>query len=217
MQTVCRKRDRGLLFTRTVRNTLQTTPSQCKNGENVCAGAFDKISELMLIEEFENGEKLEMKCINGLVPSMFERNANDYPNTTAVYVYGREITYYNLNKMASPIARYLKMTFSQKCLKTRPIILFMEKSENVIAAILGIWKAGGYFLPVSLISQSALKETIQQADATVVITNIRKEFDGVDLSDKITVTDVADILRRFDFCFTALQHILGHFGCGQLP
>ena len=21
----------------------------------------------------------------------------------------------------------------------------------------------------------------------------------------------------FDFCFTALQHILGHFGCGQLP
>ena len=21
----------------------------------------------------------------------------------------------------------------------------------------------------------------------------------------------------FDFCFTALQHILGHFGCSQLP
>ena len=25
------------------------------------------------------------------------------------------------------------------------------------------------------------------------------------------------IVIWFDFCFTALRHILGHFGCGQLP
>ena len=26
-----------------------------------------------------------------------------------------------------------------------------------------------------------------------------------------------DVEKRFDFCFTALQHILGHFGRGQSP
>ena len=42
-----------------------------------------------------------------------------------------------------------------------------------------------------------------------LITNFR-------FADDIVVNGEVEDLVWFDFCFTALQHILGHFGRGQL-
>ena len=42
-----------------------------------------------------------------------------------------------------------------------------------------------------------------------LITNFR-------FADDIVVNAEVEDLVWFDFCFTALQHILGHFGRGQL-
>ena len=38
----------------------------------------------------------------------------------------------------------------------------------------------------------------------------------INLHNVMMLTLVSSLVW-FDFCLTALQHILGHFGCGQLP
>ena len=166
-------------------------PLQLENGEK-----FDiSKSDIELIKGFEKGDEVEIKCIGGLLPERFSKNALKYPNATAISFKGIHTTYRELNKLSLQVAGYLQRTMSKCCLKANPIILFMEKSEMVIAAIMGIWKACGYFLPVSLSSKATLREAIRQTGAKAVITNLQKECGMLYLPNDVKVIQIAEILR----------------------
>ena len=49
-------------------------------------------------------------------------------------------------------------------------------------------------------------------DVNYIYTNVSREFK---IRKPLNSLILAKI--KFDFCFMALQHILGHFGRGQLP
>jgi amino acid adenylation domain-containing protein len=81
------------------------------------------------------------------IVDLFEEQAERHPDNIAV-VYGEvRMSYRELNEKANKLAWYLMEEYA-----IRPddlIALYMDRSENVIIAILGVLKAGGAYVPVS--------------------------------------------------------------------
>jgi microcystin synthetase protein McyA len=83
--------------------------------------------------------------INKCIHQLFEAQVEQTPDNIAV-VFGREqLTYRQLNNRANKIARYLQV------LGIGPEVLasiYMERSVEMIAGLLGILKAGGAYVPL---------------------------------------------------------------------
>lgn len=76
---------------------------------------------------------------------LFEDQAGQTPNATALVFEDRELTYGELNRRANQLARYLKNT------GVGPEVIvgvMMERSVELIVALLGVLKAGGACLPI---------------------------------------------------------------------
>jgi amino acid adenylation domain-containing protein len=79
------------------------------------------------------------------IPRLFEEQAARTPEAVAVVCNGREVTYAELNGRANQLAHYLR-----DC-GVRPEVtvgLCVERSVEMIYALLGILKAGGTYLPL---------------------------------------------------------------------
>ncbi|MCX4028170.1 amino acid adenylation domain-containing protein [Endozoicomonas sp. SM1973] len=79
------------------------------------------------------------------IHQLFEQIANQYPDTTAV-VYGKQsVNYAVLNKMANRLAHYL---VEQGVKPDNIVAICLERSIDLMIAILAILKAGGAYLPL---------------------------------------------------------------------
>ncbi len=67
------------------------------------------------------------------------------PESTAVVFEGQSITYSKLNRQANQFANYLK---DQGVGPEKVVGIFMERSLEIVVALLGIFKAGGVYLPL---------------------------------------------------------------------
>ena len=77
-----------------------------------------------------------------------KNNVARHPNRFAVVYEDNFLSYKHLNNTADKIAFGLQQNISQISLRKNPVVIVMEKNELAIASIIGVWKAGGYFLPV---------------------------------------------------------------------
>ncbi|WP_019421600.1 non-ribosomal peptide synthetase [Paenibacillus sp. OSY-SE] len=125
---------------------------------------FIHILELFAQESVERlsiselwSEKDRMQMINGYcrtfdkevanvpVHCMFEEKAILMPHAIAIKYENKEITYEELNKQANRLAHRLK----KNGIGREEIVgVMMERSPEMVAAILAIWKAGGAYLPI---------------------------------------------------------------------
>jgi amino acid adenylation domain-containing protein len=83
----------------------------------------------------------EDKCIHQL----FEAQVEKTPNAIAVVFENQQLTYYELNNRANQLAYHLQK------LGVKPEVLIgicMERSLEMVVAVLGILKAGGAYLPL---------------------------------------------------------------------
>ena len=80
-----------------------------------------------------------------IVPALVARQAIAHPENTAVDACNETVTYSNLDQKTNQIARYL-----QSCGVGRNslVAICLERSANFVIGALGIWKAGGAYLPV---------------------------------------------------------------------
>jgi amino acid adenylation domain-containing protein len=124
---------------------------------------FDKnIFELSL---FSNSERYIQKHSRSLTESRssetlisaFSSSVSNYPQLKAVQFENTALTYTQLDQRANRLARYLQ-TLGVKP-ETR-VGLCLERSENMIVAILGILKAGGAYVPLDPNSPSTRLEFI---------------------------------------------------------
>ncbi|MCL6458157.1 MAG: amino acid adenylation domain-containing protein, partial [Gorillibacterium sp.] len=78
---------------------------------------------------------------------LFEQWAEETPEKTAVKYGGREVSYREMNQQANRLAQYLLGLN----LKNEDITAIMlERTPEMIESILGIWKAGGAYLPLDV-------------------------------------------------------------------
>src|SRR3984885_1657196 len=79
------------------------------------------------------------------VLQLFERQASAFPDALAVVCEGWQVTYRELNLTVDRIAHGLK----EAGVKSGTLVgVFLDRSPEMVAALLGIWKAGGAYIPL---------------------------------------------------------------------
>ncbi|MEX0447938.1 amino acid adenylation domain-containing protein, partial [Xenorhabdus sp. SGI246] len=77
---------------------------------------------------------------------LIERQANIKPDSIAIKFNNEEITYRQLSHSSNRLAKYL--ISSDSLTNNKLIGVCLDKSINLIISIIGIWKAGGAYLPL---------------------------------------------------------------------
>ena len=165
-----------------------------------CNNKINKIqiltsSEYNLIKSFS--QPCEVYEILNII-EVFKNHAINYSNSAAVVCKDKVTTYLQLEAMALKIASGICQHVHPTTLKKKPVILISEKSEHAIASILGIWKAGGHFLPVSIDVSKSLSDILECVTPAAILAG-----DSVN-------NDVCKIAEQYKVSFIYVQTLLNN-------
>src|SRR3989337_2549790 len=103
------------------------------------------------------------------IPDRFEQQVAKYPNRIAVKTRNPTLTYGDLNKGAKRVARAI---LAQRGEVNEPIALLLEQGASLIAAIIGILKAGKIYVPLDPYHPQAwLTFLLEDSQATLIVTH----------------------------------------------
>lgn len=104
------------------------------------------------------------KCVHQL----FEERAAEFPNRRAIGLADQNLTYRELNSRANQLANHLR----QRGVGPEVIVaIFLDRSPELIVAILAILKAGGAYLPIDLTyPKDRVAFMLQDAQVSLVLT-----------------------------------------------
>jgi amino acid adenylation domain-containing protein len=103
------------------------------------------------------------------IPQRFEQQVSRYPDRLAVKTRSHQLTYAALNRVANRVARAL---LAQRGEGAESIALLLEHDALMIAAILGVLKAGKVYVPLDPSFPYARNEYIlEDSQADLIITN----------------------------------------------
>ncbi|MBG9798758.1 non-ribosomal peptide synthetase [Brevibacillus laterosporus] len=102
-----------------------------------------KQEKIQILEDFN-----DTKCdfpLDKTTHELFEKQVECRPTDIAVIHRDQQMTYEELNARANQMARFIRRTG----MKNEEIIaVFLERSIPMMESILGIWKAGGAYIPI---------------------------------------------------------------------
>jgi amino acid adenylation domain-containing protein len=145
--------------------------------ESVVANPEQRVSDIPILTETEKHQLLtewngkreyrKDKCIHELFEEQVERT----PDAVAVVFEGRQLTYRELNSRANQLAHYLrKHGVGPETL----VGICVERSLELVLAILGILKAGGAYVPLDpQYPKERLVFMLEDAQARVLITQVQ--------------------------------------------
>jgi len=134
-----------------------------------------RISELPLMTEAQQYELLAAwsgreEAFNAppCLHQLFEIRAQQNPESVAVEFAGKSLSYAELNSRANQLARLLQ---TQGVGPEAMVGIFLERSPEMVIAMLGTLKAGAAYLPLDpSYPQSRLSFMLEDAPATVLLT-----------------------------------------------
>jgi amino acid adenylation domain-containing protein len=131
------------------------------------------------------------KCIHEL----FEEQAAQHPDRPVLRFGERELTYNELNRESNRIAHVLR---THGVGPNIPVALRVERSAEMITALLGILKAGGCYLPlVPDNPKPRLAHQLAETNAPVILTEEKHLGSLPDFNGKIICLDLdRDLLTR---------------------
>ncbi len=137
-----------------------------------------KVATLPILTEKERNQLIydwnankENVAIDTTVYRQFEEQAERSPDAIAIRFFDQRLTYRELNEKANQLANYLrKLGIGPEKITG----IFLERSPELIIAILGVMKAGGGYLPLDPIHPyERLAFMFQDARIPVLITHSR--------------------------------------------
>jgi amino acid adenylation domain-containing protein len=146
--------------------------------EGVIADPGRRVSELPLLTETEwrelvldwnaprgDGHGEEAPCLHRLIEAQGRRT----PRAVAAVADGRELTYQALNEQVDRLARRLRRLGVRS---EHPVAVCLERSLELIVAVLGVLKAGGAYLPVDPgYPRERIEFMLRDSGAAVVVTD----------------------------------------------
>ena len=145
--------------------------------EGFAATPERRISELPLLTEEESRQLLAWNDTAAEEPNpsrvheLFERRAAALPEAVAVAFEDRRVTYAELDRRANQLARYLQRLGVGP---ETPVGLGLERTPEAIVGLLGILKAGGFYVPLDPeYPAERLRAMLYDAGATVLVTEER--------------------------------------------
>ncbi|MDQ0168365.1 amino acid adenylation domain-containing protein/non-ribosomal peptide synthase protein (TIGR01720 family) [Bacillus horti] len=119
---------------------------------------------------------------------LIEQQVIKNPDSTAVRFGSEEYTYSYLNQHANQMARYLLKRGTQQ---EELVAILMDRSPKMVESILGIWKAGGAYIPIDPeYPKSRIETIIQESGAKYIISSSI-------LTERIWGTDEAEDTDQF--------------------
>jgi len=105
------------------------------------------------------------------IPRRFEQIVRFHPNRLAVKGSGEELTFGQLNDAANRIAHTI---LRERGEKSEPIALLCEQGVSAIVSILGLLKAGKFYVPLDpSLPITRMREILGDSGAALIITNSR--------------------------------------------
>ncbi|WP_407422537.1 amino acid adenylation domain-containing protein [Methanobrevibacter sp.] len=140
------------------------------------AKSDDLLKDISILKDIDCDEGFEIALKNdGVISKVFEDAVAQNPDKCILYADDGEFTYSQLNKKANRIANAL----IKKGLKLEDRVMFiMKRNSDLIAAVLGIIKAGGAFIPIDpKYPKNRIEQILEDSDSKFVIINDEIEFD----------------------------------------
>jgi amino acid adenylation domain-containing protein len=107
--------------------------------------------------------------INQSIPARFEQQVNKYPHRVAVKTVSVHFTYLELNQFANRIARAI---LARSGCSAEPVALLMQQGAPLIAAILGVLKAGKFYVPLdSSFAEVRLAAMVEHSRPGLILTD----------------------------------------------
>jgi amino acid adenylation domain-containing protein len=145
----------------------------CAGGAERLVGELEVVGgeERRLLVEGLNETREEYEPLAGVAESVEETAAGADGGRVAVECEGEALTYAELNARANQLARYLRG------LEVRPETLVgicMERSLDLVVALLGVLKAGGAYVPLDVaFPKERLSLMLEDARVAVLLTQSR--------------------------------------------
>lgn len=103
------------------------------------------------------------------IPGRFEKIVRQYPERLAVKTKDRSLTYGELNQAANRIAHAILAKRGQG---SEPIALLLENDASMIAAILGVLKAGKIYVPMDpSLPRARIAHMLEDSQAALLLTD----------------------------------------------
>ena len=145
--------------------------------ESVSKNYNSKISDIEIMSESERNLVIRMfndtdyKLNNKTYIQIFEEQVKETPGSIAVQCGNKAITYDELNKRTNQLARYL---VSKKIASDKTVGILMDRSVDMIVAILATWKAGGAYVPIETeFPSERVNEIVNESELKVVVSKSR--------------------------------------------
>ncbi|MGF6705617.1 non-ribosomal peptide synthetase [Pseudomonas frederiksbergensis] len=144
--------------------------------KDIVAHPEKRVSELDMMAAEEKGSILQ-QCRGAVanysdctaVTALFQRQVERWPNKVAAVCNGMSLTYRELNEKANQVAHYL---VDAGLCPGGSVALFLERSLDIVIAILGIHKAGGAYVPIDpKLPAARVSYIVEDSGAIAVITH----------------------------------------------
>ena len=162
--------------------------------EGIVADPRKRIAELPLLTEHERAELLA-HCRPRSIHSapevclhhLFEHQAKQFPQAVAISCDGLYISYSDLNRRSNQLAHYLQALGVGPEI---PVALYLDRSPEMIVAILAVLKAGGAYVPLDLAyPRQRLAFILEDTQAALVLTESSRADDLPDTGTQIICLD----------------------------
>jgi amino acid adenylation domain-containing protein len=148
------------------------------------------IEEHKLLDKFNNTGVEYLK--ESTIIDLFEQQVDLNPDTTAIVFSDQKLTYRQLNERSNQVAHLLR----HKGVKEETVVpIVLDRSIEMIVAILGIWKAGGTYVPIDHESPATrIAYVLKDTGAKLILCDTvnRKELLPLDI-DAISISDDPEI------------------------
>ncbi|KAI8716954.1 Nonribosomal peptide synthetase 30 [Fusarium sp. LHS14.1] len=110
-------------------------------------------------------------AINGFIHDIVKEKALTQPSSTAIYAWDGEFTYAEINRLSNRLAVTLITGYGVQ--PGTPVALCFEKSKWMAVSMLGVLKAGAYFVMLDAASapEQRLRTMVEQVQAKLVISS----------------------------------------------
>ncbi len=132
--------------------------------------SFDLLDEIETKTLLEIGTNSKDLNIDFMISEIFEQVVLKYPNKTALIFGDKFISYDELNQKSNQIANFLQK--SQNIKSGDVVAVSMEKSDMLIATIIGVMKLNGIYLPIEPSTPTdRIEFMLKDANAKVILTD----------------------------------------------
>lgn len=158
---------------------------------NVLNNIKTKISDIELLSNDEKKKILydfnntQKNYPNKTFSTLFEEQVEKTPDKVALVFENKELTYNELNQKANSLAYYLRNT--SKIQKEDLIGIMVNRSFEMIIAILAVMKVGGAYIPIDpKFPKDRIDYMLSSSHSKVLLTNKKLE-NKIDFHNKITI------------------------------